>query len=342
MDLEFAEPAARDWQFARSVAGIALLVEAGREHGAGVDVVLRGTGLGPADLTRTDGEVTADQELRAVRNLVRALDGTAEPGLDVGTVYHLSSFGILGYALLTSPTVLDAMNLALRFIDLSFTFVIPAAVVEGGRVHIVLDDTGLPEDVRRFLVARDLVAIRTVLDELLPQGVPVLAAELALPAPTDPDVWQRALGLRPRFDAGRHSLTLDPACLGEPLPQGNPATLALCESLCADVVSRRRERAATTESVRVLLTQRVAFGVGMLDVADALGISVRTLRRRLADEGTSFQRVLDEVRFSLADEMLATGVLGVEDIAMRLGYAEASSFIHAYKRWTGTSPGRAR
>ncbi|MFN3340993.1 MAG: helix-turn-helix transcriptional regulator, partial [Dietzia sp.] len=128
--------------------------------------------------------------------------------------------------------------------------------------------------------------------------------------------------------------------LGKRLPQGNPTTVALCESLCADVVSRRRLRTGITQQVRVILTQRVAFGVGMEDVAAALGVSVRTLRRRLAEEGTGFQQLLDEVRQSLAEEMLSTGMLRVEDIALRLGYAEASSFIHAFKRWTGTLPSR--
>jgi AraC-like DNA-binding protein len=76
----------------------------------------------------------------------------------------------------------------------------------------------------------------------------------------------------------------------------------------------------------------------MEDVADALGLSTRTLRRRLADEDASYQGVLDEVRESLAERMLATGRLTVEDVAQRLGYAEASSFIHAFKRWKGTTP----
>jgi AraC-like DNA-binding protein len=74
-------------------------------------------------------------------------------------------------------------------------------------------------------------------------------------------------------------------------------------------------------------------------VADRLGVSERTLRRRLAGEGTSYQRLLDEVRASLADELIGTGRLSVEEIAVRLGYAEASSFIAAHRRWTGETPG---
>jgi AraC-like DNA-binding protein len=76
----------------------------------------------------------------------------------------------------------------------------------------------------------------------------------------------------------------------------------------------------------------------MDSVARQLVMSPRTLRRRLEAEGTSYRALVDEVRQALAEEMLATGALTVEDVAIRLGYAEASSFIYAFKRWKGTTP----
>ena len=93
--------------------------------------------------------------------------------------------------------------------------------------------------------------------------------------------------------------------------------------------------------VRVLVTQQLVAGAPMSGVAAALGVSDRTLRRRLAADGTSYQRLLDDVRESLAVELLGTGRLRVQDVAVRLGYAEASSFILAFRRWTGRTPGRS-
>ena len=74
------------------------------------------------------------------------------------------------------------------------------------------------------------------------------------------------------------------------------------------------------------------------DVARELNTSVRTLRRQLADEGTSFRELSAEVSCLLAEELLGSG-MPVEDVAHRLGYATASSFTHAYRRWRGTTPG---
>jgi AraC-like DNA-binding protein len=109
--------------------------------------------------------------------------------------------------------------------------------------------------------------------------------------------------------------------------------------VCRDVVGRRRERTGFGGQVRVLVTQQLPGGAPMAAVADRLGVSERTLRRRLAADGTSYQRLLDEVRGSLAEELIGTGRLTVEEVALRLGYAEASSFIAAHRRWTGETPG---
>lgn len=338
------QPAARDWDFPRAASGTGLLVDHAVEHGMTATAALRGTGLVEADLADPGREVTAAQELRVVRNLLAGLppEHGRAAGVRVGARYHASTFGIFGYALMSSPTVLDAVNVALRFIDLSHTFTIPVPTLEGDQVVVELRDDGIPADVRRFVVERDLAAMHTVLDDLLPGGVPFTSARLALEGPADGDgsSYDEVLGLVPAFGAEGHGFSFAAAYLERPLPQGNPRTVAVCEAMCRDVVSARRARSGLTQHVRVLVTQRVAHGATLPAVASDLGLSERTLRRRLAEEGTSFQALLDEVRDSLAGEMLATGRMPVEDVALRLGYAEASSFIHAFKRWRGTTPTR--
>jgi AraC-like DNA-binding protein len=79
----------------------------------------------------------------------------------------------------------------------------------------------------------------------------------------------------------------------------------------------------------------------MAAVAALVGMAPRSLHRHLATEGTTFRRLVGEVRSALADEMLAHRMT-VDEVAERLGYAEAASFIHAFRRWKGTSPHRAR
>lgn len=80
----------------------------------------------------------------------------------------------------------------------------------------------------------------------------------------------------------------------------------------------------------------------MESLAAQLHMTSRTLRRRLDAEGTSFRQLQDEVLGTLAEELLRSTALRLEEIAERLGYGEVSNFIHAFKRWKGVSPGQFR
>jgi AraC-like DNA-binding protein len=298
------------------VRGIAVLVEHATAHGTSARTALAGTGLRVGDLAQADLEVTAAQELRVVRNVLRHGSGAGRSGVVLGRRYRIETFGIAGYALVSSRTLLDAMNFALRFMDLTFTFSIPHPRIEGDTVVIETYADTLPADVRDFLVARDLAAVESVLRELFLGSLPTV------------------------YDPARSRVTLPAAYLDAELPRANPAARALAVELCADLAGRRRDPSPLAQQVRILLTQRLRFDPSAGGVAAALGVGERTLRRRLSAEGTSFQALLDQVRSSLSEQLLATGSLSVDEVAVRLGYAESASFIHAHRRWLGTTPGR--
>ncbi|WP_240626010.1 helix-turn-helix transcriptional regulator [Spirosoma pollinicola] len=77
-------------------------------------------------------------------------------------------------------------------------------------------------------------------------------------------------------------------------------------------------------------------------MAEALSLSPRILQRQLRQDGYSYQQLLDEVRRELAERHLREGILSIKDIALRLGFAEPSVFIRAFRRWTGQTPGMFR
>ncbi|HWJ66815.1 MAG TPA: AraC family transcriptional regulator [Nocardioides sp.] len=342
MATDFEQPATRTWDFPRHVAGTTLLVQEGVRAGVPSERLLGGTGLSARDVADPEREVTAAQELRVIRNLLAAAPRVT--GAGVGARYHASTFGPLGFALLSSETLGDAANVALRFIDLSFTFTIPSATrdEQTGEVVVAVDDRGVPVDVRRFLVERDLAAIWTVLREIT--GGRAVAASVDLPFPPAASAdYRAAFGVAPRWSApGRATLRMAASWLDQPLPQANAHAHALAVRLCRDLVSPRRSRHGITEHVRVLVAQQLEDGAPMAQVAAALGLSERSLRRRLADAGTSYRTVVDEVRRAAAEELLGPGTLRVEDVAHRLGYAESTSFGAAYRRWTGHSPRAGR
>lgn len=337
-------PAVAHWDFPRSATGIGVLVEAGGALGVEAGTILRGVGLSPAELATPDLLVAPAQELAAIRNLCAAAGDRPALAAEVGAAYRLTTFGILGYALLSSPTLRDVIAMTLRFIDLSYIFSAFGVEATGDRIVVRLGGAALPEDVREFLVDRDLFAIDSVLRDLVPGGLPFTEVTFA-GGRTDETfaAYGERLGTVPSSPGGGDGVTavFDAVHLDRPLPQGSAGAVAMAEALCRDLAATRRTRGPVSSRVRVEITGSLSQGAPMTSVAAALGMSPRTLRRRLADEGTSYQRLLGDVRVELAERMLATGLLSVEDVAIRLGYAEASSFIHAFRRLTGTTPHQA-
>ena len=324
------------WDRPRSPASALLLTRLGEERGVPADMVLAGTGLDVAALRAPGTEVSGRQELALLRNLQRAVPDPDLP-LEAGSRYHLTTYGIWGFALASSPTLRDALAVGSRFVDLSFTFCGFAVEEDEQELQLCLDDGAVPDDVRAFVVARDLAGLRTITGEVAP-GLPLERLTVRLPAPADDARWREVFGVAPQFGVARNTAVLASAALDLPLPQADELTAAMTERQCRELVDRRRRRSGVAGLVRDELVRSPADMPDADAVAAALAVSERTLRRRLADEGTSFRALVEEVREALAEELLATGSLSVEQVARRLGYAETASFTHAFTRWKGVSP----
>ncbi len=335
----------RDWNFPRGIASVALIVGHAGEYGVPVPRMLAGTGLTEATLRDPDAQVDAHTELAVVRNLVRAVDSPAL-GLELGTRYRITTFGIFGFACVSSPTLGEAISFALRYLDLSFTFCLPVAQWTGDELVARVHDDLVPADVRHVLVERDVVAMHQVMSDLLGRPLPLLRAEFRSAEPEYIDSITSVLGVRPEFGRPQNLFALDAGMLDEPLPQANEHTWAMCLAQCRQLIDRRRARTGIAAEVRELLVPGGADGFapppGIDAVARKLNVSTRTLRRHLDTAGTSYRALLDEVRRALAEEMLTTTPLSVSDVAIRLGYAESSTFIYAFKRWTGVTPAAYR
>jgi AraC-like DNA-binding protein len=293
----------------RSPVGIAHLVAYAGTRGLGPARVLAGTGLERADLDAAGLEVAPAQELRVLANLMAVVG--PDGGGELGRSYRLRTYGALGFAVLASPSIGEAVALALRFFDLSFAFVTPRVELVDGAVVAELAGPDVTGDLRRFVVDRDAEAVRAALRELLPVGAEVGRT-------TGPAVGD----VRLSFDAALLALE----------PRDRRADLELCTRLCAELLDRRRVHTGLVAEVRALVLQRLPDGAPMPDVAAGLGLSERTLRRRLEAAGTSYRTLLDEVRSGLAEVLLRAG-LSATEVSARLGYAEPAAFSHARARW---------
>lgn len=331
-----------DWSIRRDTASVRHLLRVAREYGLTPALCLNGSGLDESILNDTETEITPEQELQLIRNVVQALPEPVALALELGTRYQLTDFGIWGYALFSSRSLREAMRLALRYLDLSFIFGQLTLEESAENAYLHFDYSMIQPDIRQFLIVRDAVAIQTVARLIAPNLQALIGMDFGFPKPMHADRLAKLLGFRAKFDTEHTRGVLSHNVLDQPLPQANTATARMCELECQKLLTRRRARSGVSAKVREIILHQPARSANMEMVAAELCLTARTLRRHLAAEGSSFRGLRDEVLQMLAEELIGTAQMKLSEVAERLGYADAAAFSHAYKRWRGTTPGATR
>lgn len=322
----------------RNLVSVQVLLHFAAERGLPATQALQGTGIDSRAVKDARGEISAAQELLLIRNLQRELGHLPALGLEAGLRYHLATYGIWGFALLSCRNFRAVIEVVERYLDLSYAFIRFRFESSAQQLSVLLDDQGLDEDVRGFLLERDFAAWSNAMRELQPQALPVRAVQLRLPRPAHAQRYLALAGVMPQFDAAENRIELDPALLDVPLPQSNESLARLCLQQCQQLLDKRQQREGVSGQVREQLFRMMGRKPSLDAVAAQLQMAPRSLRRRLEQEGSSFRALVDEVLEVLAEELLSVSPMKLEEVARRLGYAEPASFIHAFQRWKGVSP----
>jgi len=154
--------------------------------------------------------------------------------------------------------------------------------------------------------------------------------------------YETFFGCPVSFNAPRSQIRFDAAVLDTAMPMQDAETSAVCQHQCQLLLARMSNSSGVIEQVRQLIVARPGFFPDIDYVAQKLHMTSRTLRRRLAAEGSSYQQILADVRYALAREYLATSSLPLEEIASMLGYSSPGNFTYAFKRWHGSPPRQYR
>jgi AraC-like DNA-binding protein len=326
----------------RSVVGAQLMAQLAREHGVALERCLAGTGIAPEALEDTAAEITLDQEIELTRNVVMALPHVADLGLKAGQRYGLSTFGIYGFAILSSGTMRGALDVAMRYHDLAMAFCRLYVRDFDGELRMMMEDAHLPADLRPFSVERSLASQARIWRDVLGVTSAMPGLRMRMPKPAHAARLAEVFGVMPEFDAPDNSYALDPALLAQPNGFGNPFVAQQVEKQCKALLERRQQRKGLAENVRDIILHETRNIPSLDAVATKLHMTARTVRRRLVAEGTSYRELVEEVRQGLAQELLANGLLKMEEVAERLGYSDATSFSHAFRRWKGHAPSDLR
>lgn len=306
------------------------------ELGANLASVLDRTGISAVDL-RPDAFVPYATFLSVLDNASR-MTGCDDFGILLGKRQTLAALGPLGGVLRHAATLGEAIGEFAAFQSRNST---------GGAVYLMRADRDVilgyavyDHSARVSPQIYDLVLAVgcNLIAELTGGAVTPEEIILSRSAPKDPTPYHRLARCPVRFDQHQTGLLLRAASLDFPLPRAENTLhfLALSRLLAFTHGGKLPLVAHVRHMLRPLLLMNQS---GMNNVADRLGLHPRTLRRHLRSEGTTFDAIKDEVRQAAAKDLLRLGDLSIADIAATLAYATPSAFVHAFRRWQGTTPG---
>jgi AraC-like DNA-binding protein len=265
-------------------------------------------------------------------------------GLHFGQTRDARDAGLIGYVGLSSPTVADAINNISRYRRVfSDAIEIEAGdFEESGRLR-----WGFPAfAAHRFIQASEFSAVNLLhaLRQMTGRNLAPDMVSLTHPRNHRIKDFERFFGCPVKFGGHENIIGFKLADLQIPLLTADNRLLAILRTHCEEVLSRRSEPTPTlVETVERLIADRLTKGDAKLEsIATELGMSPRTLSRRLTEHGTTFNAALEGLRKELALRFLRDSNLVLTEIAFLMGYTEISTFSHAFKRWTGKSPAAYR
>lgn len=307
--------------------------------------LLQAAGIDPRQLTKPENRIPLEQQ-QMLWQLAAQHSDTAAFGLHFARCIQPTSFGVLGYMAMNCHTIDECFDAVVKYQFLAG---------QGGEFTLERAADGVclcytPVNPEHPATAQRVVAMLAANVSfgrwLVGEEFRVAQVEFCQPQPpghAEREEYAEFFACPVVFDAPRNQLVYDAEVLQLTVPNASEELLQLLQEranrLLEGVSQGSGIAARITSLLATQLTNRVP---DKARIAAQIGMSERTLQRRLREEGTSFQEILDKTRHYLARELLRNTGLSLNEVALQLGFAEPSAFFRAFKKWEGCTPGQYR
>ena len=320
----------------RLAYGLAPVIAVLEQHGHDIAPLLTTAGIPRFAIEEPSYRIRFEQELAFIRSALAALKRPTA-GLEVGQMYNLALFGVLGLAASSAPTVRDLFRAVPTYPELAWGCIEQAVWRDGDEEYVAFYSNDQVGDCAPFFVERDITATLNLIRQTLGEHVQPLAVNFAHRAPADRHAYQRFFACPLNFAAGVNEIRFSCAVWDAVPPQANAMAYRFFTNQCRRLSEVMGAPLSYADVVRARLRAAASIPPFQVVVAE-LYLTARTLQRRLKDEGTDFSALLTEVRLERARELIAHGGMANEEIASCLGFEDGSAFSRAFKSWTGQSP----
>ncbi len=331
--------------FAVPVEYVVAVQEFAAEHGVAPQEILRDTGIPIRTLIQSRARVGHLAMTQLVKNLQRAVPDPLLPIL-YGQRLTLASHGMLGFAAKSCATLREVSEIMGRFFETRAGGVELRILNTGKYASLRLlpaEETFNPET-GPFFALSTLITIESIARRLVGRVDQWVDTEILLSFPSPCEIPESMLspGLKLKFDQAVNELRSPLELLDLPIASADAALAGAAKEQCEAELARLNTHTDAATFVRMALRDAQGPFPTVDEIAPGLAMSPRTLKRRLSEAGTSYQKIKDSERFRRAIYLMETTDDTVEQVATALGYSDASNFTKAFKAWAGTSPGAYR
>lgn len=317
------------------------LAEVLRERGCLVEAVLEAAGLPQLSLQDHDTSVPLSQYLAGIEAATDA-HAIQDLGFLVGERTTPLEHGVLGYALLSSPTLRDCLSRYVKFQYLQG----PLLTVSFAETGTTAQMTAVPRRGRwqmspaafRYIVQEWLVGWNQWCQLIGRSGSFFEHVRLGYSSDGQRQHYEEHLGCTVSFDNPETTAVFASKRLDLPLSYADQSIAALCDVQCERLLEVLQLRAGLVADIHRQLANRPGQVPDMDEMAKSLHIGTRTLRRRLKDENTSYQQVVSEFRVAMAKRYLSETSLPANEVAALVGYSDPANLYRIFQRVTGQTP----
>ncbi len=319
-----------------------LMLEYAERFGIDRGELLRLASITPATLADPDTRLPMSALLRLWRAILERQEGTAI-SVRIGSTCKATRLGLVGYAMYYSRDLLEALHRFSRYIHI-ISEAVQFEVAKDGEHTTLLFNAHPSLLALRHPVDAQLAAVLTVGREITQSDLVPIAIHLPSTKTGNTSAYREVFRCPVHFSHPDAAIVFATSQMRLPIKTSDPTLSGYLEELAGSTLtSLGAPNENDVNAVRRALWSELASGrPNLWRTASRLGISVRTLQRRLRENGTSFSAVLKELRRELSVELLADKKLAVSDVAFLLGYSEPSAFRRAFRRWRSVSPRRFR
>lgn len=301
--------------------------------------LLKKSGLSQSIFENSDGFIPMRDFIHFYHAILE-LSGDPFFGLHHGEMFQFTSLGILGLVMINGETGRDIYTKLLKFQDilggdLSFNTVETDTTFS---IKVLLDyerDSLVDIQCISSILAKNLKGVQLCVGN----DIAPLSVNLCFPKPVDVSEYKRVFGVNVQFGQAENSITFPSSILDTKNPLADSTYSNQFEALAESILSKLdNQELYTTKVSRLILNQIDEAEISIDLIADKLALSVRNLQRKLSDEGTNFQQILNETRKTVAIKYLNDGHMAISEISYILGFSEPSAFHRSFKKWTGETP----